>query len=254
MTNLAKIGLFFLVIGVSSVGYILMTVDSIAGGDGYAVTVFMDDASGLIEHSGVQMAGVQVGQIRSIELQNGRAKLVLEIREDVEIYPDAVVRKRPSSVLGNSVLSIDPGQRTGAPVEAGYAVRTVESNPDLSAALGSVQDAGTEAALLIRSIRTQLATDATYENFDAIVGNRRETSETTRFLLEQNLQLLTGTLQSIDEVAGQVNSRSVQEARAHIPDSREHRRCLRASREDIRRERPADYGVPGGRAGVSRVP
>lgn len=208
MTNLAKIGLFFLVIGVSSVGYILMTVDNIAGGDGYVITVFMEDASGLIEDSGVEMAGVDVGQIRSIELQDGRARLTLEIRKDVEIYPDATLRKRPSSVLGNSVLSIDPGERTGAPVEEGFTVRTVESGPDLSAALGSVEDVGSEAALLIRELRTQLATDATYENFDAIVENLRATSETTRVLLEQNLRLLTGTLESIDDVVAQVNTRS----------------------------------------------
>ncbi|NBF39473.1 MAG: MCE family protein, partial [Spirochaetes bacterium] len=208
MTNLAKIGLFFLVIGVSSVGYILMTVDNIAGRNGYVITVFMEDASGLIEDSGVEMAGVDVGQIRSIELQEGRARLTLEIREDVEIYPDATLRKRPSSVLGNSVLSIDPGERTGAPVREGFTVRTVESGPDLSAALGSVEDVGSEAALLIRELRTQLATDGTYEDFDAIMDNLRATSETTRVLLEQNLRLLTGTLESIDDVVGQVNTRS----------------------------------------------
>ncbi|MFW5811764.1 MAG: MlaD family protein, partial [Alkalispirochaetaceae bacterium] len=119
MSRLAKVGLFFLIIGAGSIGYILLTVDNIAGNDGYTITVYMDDASGLIVDSGVRMAGVDIGQIREIELEDGRARLVLEIQGGVEIYEDAMVSKQPSSLLGTSVISIDPGDRSGGVVEAG---------------------------------------------------------------------------------------------------------------------------------------
>ena len=211
MSRLAKVGLFFLVIGVSSVGYILMTVDNIAGGDAYTITVFMDDASGLIVDSGVRMAGVDVGQIRSIELVEGKAKLTLEIREDVQIYEDALISKQPSSLLGTSIVSIDPGNRTGALVQHGETVRNVQSTGDFGGALSSVQDVGTEAAGFIRDLREQFATEGTYRDLNEIIENVRLASDSTRVLLEQNLQLLSSTLTSIEQVVRQVNSRSDEE-------------------------------------------
>lgn len=208
MSRLAKVGIFFLLIGVSSIGYILLTVDNIAGNDGYTITVFMDDASGLIVDSGVRMAGVDVGQIREIELVDGRAKLTLEIRGDVEIYQDALISKQPSSLLGTSVISIDPGNRSGALVQAGETVQNVQSQGDFGGALSSVQQVGTEAALFIQELRNQFATEQTYSSLSEVIENLRVASETTRVLLEQNLQLLSGTLSSIDQVVRQVNSRS----------------------------------------------
>ncbi|MGM0674675.1 MAG: MlaD family protein [Spirochaetota bacterium] len=211
MSYLARIGLFFLVIGVSTVGYVLLTVDNIAGGNTYTITVVMEDASGLIADAAVEMAGVEVGQIDSIDLEEGKARLTLRIREDVQIYEDANINKKPSSLLGTSVVSIDPGQRTGAPVEHGQTVQSVQSGADISSALGSMEDVGTEATLFIRELREQFATEETYGSVSEIVENLRATSESTRRLLEQNLELLSGTLNSIDEVVGQVNSRSDQE-------------------------------------------
>ncbi|MFP4427478.1 MAG: MlaD family protein [Spirochaetaceae bacterium] len=208
MSRLAKVGLFFLVIGVSSVSYILMTVDNIAGGDAYTITVFMDDASGLIVDSGVRMAGVDVGQIRRIELVEGKAKLTLEIREDVRIYEDAVISKQPSSLLGTSVVSIDPGERTGGLVQQGETIRNVQSTGDFGGALSSMQDVGDEAALFIRELREQFATEGTYGDLNEIIENVRLASDSTRILLEQNLQLLSSTLTSIERVVQQVNSRS----------------------------------------------
>lgn len=211
MSRLAKVGIFFLVIGISSVGYILMTVDNIAGGDAYTITVFMEDASGLIVDSGVRMAGVDVGQIRSIELVDGQAKLTLDIRGDVQIYEDALISKQPSSLLGTSVVSIDPGDRSGAMVQHGETIRNVQSTGDFGGALSSVQEVGTEAALFIKELREQFATEQTYGDLSEIIENVRLASDSTRILLEQNLQLLSSTLSSIEEVVQQVNSRSDEE-------------------------------------------
>lgn len=211
MSRLAKVGIFFLVIGVGSVSYILMTVDDIAGTDSYTVNVIMDDASGLIVDSGVRMAGVDVGQIRSIELVDGRAKLTLEIRRDVQIYEDAEITKEPSSLLGTNIVSIEPGNRSGAMIQDGETVRNVRSRGDFGGALSSVEQVGTEAALFIQELRKQFATDGTYESLNEIVENVRLATDTTRILLEQNLQLLSGTLTSIEQVVQQVNSRSDEE-------------------------------------------
>jgi phospholipid/cholesterol/gamma-HCH transport system substrate-binding protein len=77
--------------------------------------------------------------------------------------------------------------------------------------LSSVQDVGTEAAGFIRDLREQFATEGTYQDLNEIIENVRLASDSTRVLLEQNLQLLSSTLTSIEQVVRQVNSRSDEE-------------------------------------------
>lgn len=79
------------------------------GGDAVEYWALFVDASGLSVRSEVRVAGVQVGEISAIDLQGGRARVVFKVRPDVKVYPNAVVAKRSSSILGDSLLELDPG-------------------------------------------------------------------------------------------------------------------------------------------------
>lgn len=67
------------------------------------------DASGLALKSEVRVAGVAVGEVVRIELVEGKARVYLTVQERVEVYPNAVVAKRSSSILGDFLLDLDPG-------------------------------------------------------------------------------------------------------------------------------------------------
>lgn len=67
------------------------------------------DASGLKPKAEVRIAGVPVGAIETIELAGRKAKVIFSVPEDVPIYPNASISKRSSSILGDSVLELDPG-------------------------------------------------------------------------------------------------------------------------------------------------
>jgi phospholipid/cholesterol/gamma-HCH transport system substrate-binding protein len=211
MSRNAKIGLFFLSVGIAGISYIMMSINTFSRQDTYVVHVMMDDASGLTTNSQVQMAGVPVGNIRSIELVDGKARVTLAISKNIELYDDATIAKQPSSLLGTSVVSINPGSQGGSALSHGDTVHTVISRGDFGGALSAAENAGAEMALILRELREELFTEDTYGGFAEIIENLRRTTETTRLLLEQNLQLLAASLNSMNEVIQQIESRSTDE-------------------------------------------
>ncbi len=78
--------------------------------DSYLVYAFYEDATGLTWKSRVQIAGIQVGEISQIFLQEGRARLQLRVRKDIDIRADACLTKRfPSTLLPDALLDLAPG-------------------------------------------------------------------------------------------------------------------------------------------------
>ncbi len=210
MSRLARIGLFFLIIGVGGISYIMMSSQTFSPRDTYTVEVLMDDASGLTTNSQVQMAGVAIGHIDKIELENGRARLTLAISKDVELYEDAEVAKQPSSLLGTSVISMRPGA-AGARVEDGARIERSVSRGDFGHTMDVVDALGGEFTEFVRELRAELLTERVYGDIGAIVENVRYTSESTRVLIEQNLQTLGAMLASIDRIVDEVELRSEDE-------------------------------------------
>lgn len=67
------------------------------------------DASGLPVGSRVMVAGLPVGEISNLSIDGRYAKLSFRVRDDVEVWSNAVVFKKSSSLLGAYYLEVDPG-------------------------------------------------------------------------------------------------------------------------------------------------
>ena len=80
----------------------------------YEVHAIFDDVLGLEKKSPVQIAGIDIGRIKDVELYKGRAKVTMIIQGEVELYEDAAVEKVAISLLGDFKLSVEPGGAPGA--------------------------------------------------------------------------------------------------------------------------------------------
>ena len=109
--------------------------DRQGGGRANEYWALFDDASGLSPRADVRVAGVKVGEISSITLQGGRARIDITVRPDVEVYPNAVLLKRRTSILGDALLELDPGfpesvnggfGATTVPLPSGSQIRNVQ--------------------------------------------------------------------------------------------------------------------------------
>src|SRR5512144_675911 len=78
--------------------------------DSYRVYAYYDDASGLSWKSRVQIAGIQVGEIEEIKLEDGRARLKMRAQKNIDVRADACLTKRfPSTLLPVALLDLAPG-------------------------------------------------------------------------------------------------------------------------------------------------
>jgi phospholipid/cholesterol/gamma-HCH transport system substrate-binding protein len=153
-----KIALFFAVLGIAGAALIILSSNGIGFYNTKIYEVILDDASGLSTRSKVYLAGVAVGRVTGLELNGNEARLKVAFLNDVEIRQDAIISRKPSSLLGTAVLSLEPGNGLSPIIPPGNLIRSVPPSGDLNAAMDMVGDLGGQLNLLLEEFRTnQLA-------------------------------------------------------------------------------------------------
>jgi phospholipid/cholesterol/gamma-HCH transport system substrate-binding protein len=101
----------FLVLGVASFIYLFVTLGefNIRGGWEYTLYAEFSNASGLTPGSAVEMAGVRVGRISTIDLSGTRAKVTLSLRQDVHLQDDVIASIQTKGLLGERYVLLTPG-------------------------------------------------------------------------------------------------------------------------------------------------
>ncbi len=104
------VGLFVLA-GIACLAYLSIQTARTRwlGTEGLRLRAFFSTAGGLKEGAGVEIAGVRIGQVESLTLDEYRAKTVLRIREDIEIRKDAIARIKTKGLLGEKYIDLSPG-------------------------------------------------------------------------------------------------------------------------------------------------
>src|SRR4051812_40325452 len=80
----------------------------------------------------VDIAGVPVGEIGSVELKNGRALVTMKIRRKyAAVYKDATALLRPKTGLEDMIVELTPGSRSAGKAEEGYTIPVSQTLPDI---------------------------------------------------------------------------------------------------------------------------
>lgn len=109
-----KVGLFIVIVAVGIWYSLHVVTEGIGGKRGYTVYALLNDATGLVDKSMVQIAGLRVGQITDRRLQDRKARVDIYIEKRVVLYENAVVVKKSTSLMGGFYLEIDPGSPESA--------------------------------------------------------------------------------------------------------------------------------------------
>jgi phospholipid/cholesterol/gamma-HCH transport system substrate-binding protein len=90
--------------------------------EGYRFTVHMREAATLAEEADVRMAGVNVGKVKSKELDKGGARTIVEVQLDEPYAPipnDTHAILRQKTLLGETYLELTPGNRSAGLLDDG---------------------------------------------------------------------------------------------------------------------------------------
>jgi phospholipid/cholesterol/gamma-HCH transport system substrate-binding protein len=81
----------------------------------------------------VQVAGVDVGDITSVDLNDGRAVVTMKIRRKyTPIYRNATALLRPKTGLNDMVIELDPGTRSAGTAPHGWTVPIDQTLPNVN--------------------------------------------------------------------------------------------------------------------------
>ena len=146
------LGTFF-VVTIGLAVWLAMSVGALGGGRGDTYTVHLDHAAGLVEDNAVKIAGVHVGVIDDIQVENKRAVLTLRLDKEVELHEDAIAIVRAKSLLGEKYLQLDPGSDETPILASGSEIERVRKVFEIDQVLNALQpilggeDGGLGAAL-----------------------------------------------------------------------------------------------------------
>ncbi|MDW8283947.1 MAG: MlaD family protein [Myxococcales bacterium] len=104
-----KVGLTTVVISVLGFFGFRFVYKGVGRDRGPVVWALFRDATGLVDKSRVQVAGLIVGEIVERRLQGSYARVSIRLRPAAELWSNAVIYKKSASLLGEFYLEIDPG-------------------------------------------------------------------------------------------------------------------------------------------------
>lgn len=102
----------FVIIGLAAIAYLSLQVGgmSYSGPGGFTMKATFDEIGALTPRAPVVIAGVKVGQVTKISLDDDlRAEVVLDVRPDLELSIDTSAAIRTSGLLGNQYIALEPG-------------------------------------------------------------------------------------------------------------------------------------------------
>ena len=202
---------------------------------------YIDDASGLVKASGVRMAGIQVGVIKDIKLENGQARVEMILQGEVPVTKSARIEIRPNGILGDKHVEIVSGDPRDPPLRSGEQILVVDDRASVDRLIGEVSkitksitavaenikaategDADKPLGRIVNNIEKVTADLAAWtgenkEDLSEIVANLRETTDTINELVNDNsdeglkrtwnrsLARIDSTLKNVDEISGKIN-------------------------------------------------
>jgi phospholipid/cholesterol/gamma-HCH transport system substrate-binding protein len=121
------VGIFVLV-GLACLAYLAIHLGKMEVlGGGYRVVAEFDNISGLKRGAAVEVAGVEVGRVESIQItDNDRARLVLRMNAGVQLKDDAIVSIRTKGIIGDKFVKLSPGSSDKV-IPPGGRIRDTES-------------------------------------------------------------------------------------------------------------------------------
>lgn len=188
----AKVG-FFVIIAIALLGFMAVKLNkfSFMKNEGYPLYVYFDSASGLAKDVQVEIAGVEVGRVGAIALENGKAKITLEIDYNVRLTKDVQALIRTRGILGDKFIELLPGSYAAPPLEAGGRITRTTPSTDIDTLMNVLGEVARDIKQLTGAFSKVLGGEAGEASLKSIVDNTKSLVETLNRTVAANQQDLS---------------------------------------------------------------
>jgi phospholipid/cholesterol/gamma-HCH transport system substrate-binding protein len=122
----------FVLLGILALGFLSVKFGKleVVGSGGYTLYAEFTNAGGVKSGACVEIAGVEIGKVRSVSLSNYSAKAELYINKDIVLQEDAIAAIKTKGLIGEKYIQITPGG-SDQTLSDGGKIRQTESAVDI---------------------------------------------------------------------------------------------------------------------------
>lgn len=161
----------------------------------------MPNASGLVKNSAIRSAGIPVGVIKDITLQDGMARIDITYKSDLNMTRSATVELRASGILGDKHVELNPGSPTDPPLTDGEQILSVKDKGSLDSLVGEITDVS-------KSLREAVTDDGTdkhvlgriVRNIEVVSADLAEITSQNKKQINQIVKQVGNITSTIDEI------------------------------------------------------
>ncbi len=101
----------FMILGMVCLVYLSVNLGSVElfGSDGYTIDASFGSIEGLEPGATVEIAGVPVGKVKQITLEENNALVKMEIKKGTKISDDTIASIRTKGMIGDKFVKLSPG-------------------------------------------------------------------------------------------------------------------------------------------------
>jgi phospholipid/cholesterol/gamma-HCH transport system substrate-binding protein len=213
-----KVGIFFVVCFVI-VALISLKLGNYEIGEarGYELSALFDTAAGLNDETPVLMAGLRIGNVTEMKLEQGRARVFFKVKRDTQVPVDSRISVQSRGFLGAKYLEIIPGKSPEFLKDGGqFADATLAG--ELSVLSEKAGDIADDVKAITANLRKVLGGDEGEEGIREIFLNLQEITARLSITLEDNQQRMNAIAANIERITGNMAAITA-ENRAAVRDS-----------------------------------
>lgn len=130
----------FVVIGIFLLVFMTLKIEKFQIGReaGYLLHIYFDSVAGLTKNAPVRVAGVPVGSVEKVALDQGKGKVTFHLPYNITIYKDAKAYLKSEGFLGEKYIEIVPGTPGSLKVEPNGVIEQGSPPADVEQFLANV--------------------------------------------------------------------------------------------------------------------
>ena len=161
--------------------------------DTYELFSLLDDSSGLIPGTAVRAAGIRIGVIKSITLENKQARVTLEILDSIQVYTDAAISVKSLGILGDRYIEVDQGSITNQLLTDGDQIINIRSAASIEQIITSTNAILSDVQKVVSSFSNSLGGPDNEMRLNLIIQNIADISSS----LNSTVSLVNSRMDSI---------------------------------------------------------
>jgi phospholipid/cholesterol/gamma-HCH transport system substrate-binding protein len=157
---------------------------------GYNVSALFDTVQDLKTGDDVKMAGVEIGHVDKITIENNKVRVTMALNADAPVKTDSQATIKFTGLMGQNFVGVDFGSSSAPHAIDGSVLATVEQ-PDLNAIMAKLNDAASGIQNAMKGF--------TGDSINNLLGPLTD-------LIKQNSGHLTASITNIENITGQIAS------------------------------------------------